>query len=126
MPNSRDFTLKKYEELCEAISSSGYTNVTIAEYLDKKNREEPIILIRHDVDENIRFALDMAEAESDCGIKATYYFRTRKNVYVPAVIDKLRPTTTRSGITTRPLIRQGDMDLAIRLFSEELALFREI
>lgn len=126
MPNSRDFTLKKYEELCEAISSSGYTNVTIAEYLDKKNREEPIILIRHDVDENIRFALDMAEAESDCGIKATYYFRTRKNVYVPAVIDKIASYHHEIGYHYETLDKaKGDMDLAIRLFSEELALFRE-
>lgn len=126
MLNNRDFTLKKYEELCEVISNSGYTNLTIAEYLENKSKSDSVILIRHDVDENIRFALDMAEVESDYGIKATYYFRTRKNVYVPDIIDTIASYHHEIGYHYETLdTARGDIDLAIRLFSDELAMFRE-
>jgi len=126
MLKNRDFTLRKYEELCEAIGSSGYTNMTIAEYLKDESKIDSVILIRHDVDENIRFALDMAEVESDYGIKATYYFRTRKSVYIPEIIDTIASYHHEVGYHYETLdTARGDIDLAIRLFSEELAMFRE-
>ena len=124
--NNRDFTLKKYEELCEAISNSRYTNVTLREYLENKSVSGSVILIRHDVDENARFALDMAKVEANYGIKATYYFRTKKNVFVPAIIDSIASYHHEIGYHYETLDKvKGDVDLAIRLFSSELTMFRE-
>lgn len=126
MLNNRDFTLKKYEELCEAISTSRYTTMTLGGYLENTSISDPIILLRHDIDENIRFALDMAEVEADYGIKATYYFRTKKNVYVPDTIDTIASYHHEIGYHYETLdTARGDIDLAIRLFSDELAMFRE-
>ncbi len=68
----------------------------------------------------------MAEVESDYGIRATYYFRTGKNVYVPDIIDTIASYHHEIGYHYETLdTAKGDMDLAIHLFSEELAMFRE-
>ncbi len=126
MLNNRDFTLNKYKKLCEAISNSGYENITIAEYLKHKSVSNKVILVRHDVDENARFALDMAEVESDYGIKATYYFRTRKRVFIPEIMDKIASYHHEIGYHYETLDKaRGDIGSAIRLFSDELAAFRE-
>jgi hypothetical protein len=126
MSNNRDFTLNKYQELCEVIKNSGYSNMTIKEYLEKDRGLDSIILIRHDIDENIRFALDMAKVEAERNIKATYYFRMKKNVFEPEIIDKIASYGHEIGYHYETLDKsQGDIELAIRLFSEELALFRE-
>jgi len=126
MWNNRDFTLNKYEELCEAISASGYTNVTLREYLENKSISDPVLLLRHDVDENIRFAVDLAEVEADYGIKATYYFRTKKKVYVPESIDTIASYHHEVGYHYETLdTARGNMDRAIHLFSDDVARFRE-
>jgi len=127
MLNNRDFTLNKYEKICKAISNSGYENLTIADYLKNKRISSKVILVRHDVDENIRFALDMAEVESIYGIKATYYFRTRKSVFIPDIIDKIASCHHEIGYHYETLDKaKGDIGNAIRLFSDELAIFREM
>jgi hypothetical protein len=105
--DNRDFTLKKYEKLCEAVIASRYNNVAFKEYFEEENNDGGFILIRHDIDANAKFALDMAKVEYDYGIRGTYYFRTIKKVYVPEVKAK------------------GNVELAIELFSEELAMFRK-
>lgn len=126
MSNSRDFTLNKYQELCEVIKNSGYSTMTFKEYLEKDQGMDFIILIRHDIDENIRYALDMAKVEAEHNIKATYYFRMKKNVFKPEIIDKISSLHHEIGYHYETLDKShGDIELAIRLFSKELALFRE-
>lgn len=124
--SNRDFTLRKYEELCEAISNSQHTTHTIREYLENGTITNPVILLRHDVDENIRFALDMAKVEAEYGIKATYYLRAKNNTYIPDTIDSIVSNGHEIGYHYETLDdARGDMDLAIQLFAKELAAFRE-
>ncbi|NOR78689.1 MAG: hypothetical protein GQ523_09805 [Methanophagales archaeon] len=46
----RDFTLKKYEELCLALLDSGYTPLAVYSYLTGKKKSNKLIVLRHDVD----------------------------------------------------------------------------
>ncbi len=124
--NNRDFTLRKYEKLCEAIINSKYKVATFREFFEQKDEDDNFILIRHDIDENIRFALDMAKVEYDYGIRASYYFRTIKKVYVPEIIDKIAAYNHEIGYHYETVDNvKGNIELAIKLFSEELSMFRE-
>ena len=69
----RDFTLKKYNELCLALLDSGYTPLTVYSYLEgQKNKK--LVVLRHDIDRKKMNALRMAELEHELGIQSTYYF----------------------------------------------------
>lgn len=126
MLNNRDFTLDKYVALCKAVKNSKYKIITFKEYIEMKDKNNGFIIIRHDVDENIRFSLDMAKVEFDNDVKATYYFRTIKKVYVPDIIDKIASFNHEIGYHYETLDKaKGNIELAIELFSEELAVFRQ-
>ena len=62
-----DFTHAKYRELCEVISKSEYTPLTVEKYLLLKDKPEPFIIIRHDVDGEPEYALKVAKLENELG-----------------------------------------------------------
>jgi hypothetical protein len=45
-----DFSLSKYEKLCLALLDSGYTPLTVYSYLTGKQRNNKLVVLRHDVD----------------------------------------------------------------------------
>ncbi|MGB3457735.1 MAG: hypothetical protein WBB08_00255 [Halobacteriota archaeon] len=59
-----DFTLSRYKELCLALLDSGYTPLTVYSYLvleGKKNNNNKLVVLRHDIDRKFGNALLMAE-----------------------------------------------------------------
>ena len=117
-----DFTLSKYEELCKVISHSEYKVMTVRDYLIKIPRRKFIIL-RHDVDKNTESALKIARIEKKHGLKSTFYFRIR--TFKPKVIKKIEKLGHEIGYHYEVLDKtKGDFEKAIRLFEEELKLFR--
>lgn len=121
----RDFTLKKYHELCEVILEK-HTPITVESYLIKKPLERFAIL-RHDVDRNPENALKMAEVESNLGIKSTYYFRMKKNVFRPKIIKEIIKMGHEVGYHYEVLDKaKGDFNTAIKIFEKELEQFREV
>ena len=127
MLSNRDFTLGKYEQLCEAIACSKYTNITFEEYLNHNVESNlPYIILRHDIDVNASNALDVAQVEYKYGLRATYYFRTIKKTYVPTTIDRIASYNHEIGYHYETVDRsKGNMDLAVELFRQELAMFRQ-
>jgi hypothetical protein len=124
--SGRDFTLEKYAALCQAITSSGYTSLTIRDYLSRPDPPPQVVLVRHDVDDNIRFVPPLARIDHQHGIHATYYFRCTPHVYVPEVIDSVAALNHEIGYHYEALDRaRGDISEAIRIFGAELARFRE-
>ena len=71
----RDFTMWKYKELCLALLDSGYTPLTVYSYLRGKEKDNKLVVLRHDADRKSGNALRMAELEHELGIQSTYYFR---------------------------------------------------
>ena len=84
----RDFTLKKYEELCLALLDSGYTPLTVYSYLVLKGKRIKKVVLRHDIDRKCGNALRMAELEHESGIQSTYYFRF-PYTFKPDIIGKI-------------------------------------
>lgn len=73
MPAVRDFTLKSYDSLLDALIESDY-HFCIFEEVHKCNMERFVIL-RHDVDRKPVRAVRMAEIEKRRNIRASYHIR---------------------------------------------------
>ena len=122
-----DFTLKKYEVLCQVIAGSGYQILTIAEYIKNQPGLGNILVLRHDVDRYPVNALMMAELEHRFGICSTYYFRHTSNVFKPSIIQRIAGLGHEIGYHYETLSKaHGDFDEAMRLFELELRDFRTI
>jgi hypothetical protein len=121
---SLDFTLNKYQQLCQVILDN-YTVHTVSEYLLTKP-EGPIAILRHDVDRKIMNSLSMAEREHDMGIHSSYYFRY-PSTFKPDIIKKIRNLGHEIGYHYEVLSKtHGDYTKAIALFQSELEEFRKI
>ena len=84
-----DFTTNKFRELCNVIADN-YQTITVAEYLKSKNNlPDNFIIMRHDVDGKANPSLRTAIIENEYNINATYYFRTKKNIFVPSIITQI-------------------------------------
>lgn len=122
---SRDFTLTKYGKLLETINDAGYTTTTVYDYL--KNSPSKCVILRHDVDREAGRALEMARLEYDFGIKSTYYFRHKKNVFNPEIIADIANMGHEIGFHYEVMDKaKGDKVKAIEIFKKELNDFHKI
>ena len=122
-----DFTIKQYEQLCQAILHAGYQPYTIAQYLEKKPKTGNVILLRHDVDRNPKNALRIAQLESKLNLHSTYYFRYVQNVFKIHIIENIHRLGHEIGYHYETLSKaQGDVNKAIELFSKELKLMNKV
>lgn len=122
-----DFTLKKYEELCRLLSDKGIKTVSVGEYIGSKTNDENKVIVRHDVDKNPEFALEMATVEKEYNISSTYYFRLKKKVFNPSIIGAIAKLGNEIGYHYEVLDKaKGNFEKAIGIFINELAEFRKI
>ena len=127
LPGTRDFTLEKYRELCQALLNSGYTPSPVRDYLERDPRADGRnVVLRHDVDRKAKNALRMAELERAMGIRSTYYFRYPRT-FNPDVMREIHGLGHEIGYHYEVLAKtNGDYAKAIALFTDELSAFREI
>jgi hypothetical protein len=123
---SLDFTLARYRELCKAILSSGYTPMTVLQYLESSGPPGRFAIIRHDVDRAVGNARRMAQLESDLGISATYYFRYRKGTFRPDTMIDMARMGHEIGYHYEAVDKaRGDCRRAVEIFEREISAFRE-
>ncbi|HGE70734.1 TPA: hypothetical protein ENX78_07865 [Candidatus Poribacteria bacterium] len=124
-----DFTINKYRELCKTIAGSKYKVLTLCEYLQNPRHakfDNNVIIMRHDVDRDSRYALETAKVEYESKIRSTYYFRMKKKTFLKDVIDKIVSYGHEIGYHYETLDKNhGDIELARKMFVEELAEFRK-
>ena len=127
LPGTRDFTLEKYRELCQALLASNFIPFPVRDYLEQGSRADGrIVILRHDVDRKIANALRMAELERAMGIRSTYYFRYPKT-FKPDIMREIHGLGHEIGYHYEVLAKtNGDYAKAIALFTDELSTFREI
>lgn len=73
MPNR----YKEYEELLNEFKDNGYKFICVKDYKELKNETQKYIIIRHDIDSDVKIARKMFEIEKKLGVKTTYYFRLK-------------------------------------------------
>jgi hypothetical protein len=76
------FSPEGYRALLSAGQASGYRFVTFGDIRqDDATPVEPLCLLRHDVDVNVRFALKLARIEAEAGVSSTYFLMLRSPAY---------------------------------------------
>ncbi|TAH69106.1 MAG: hypothetical protein EWM47_07495 [Anaerolineaceae bacterium] len=117
-----DFSLAMYAEVCKALQS--HSVVTVQEYLSNKPKP-PYVVLRHDVDRSLKYALAMAKLEHEYGIESTYYFRY-PNTFNSKVIEQIYDLGHEIGYHYEVLDKaRGDSRKAIAIFQKELEVFRK-
>lgn len=128
---------REYRRFLEMALEAGYEPIALEDWL---SRDEPpakrLLIMRHDVDQHPRSALEMDEIEAALGINSTWYFRWR--TAHPAVIERLRRRGAGVGLhyeTLTRLVRDrecadpGSPELlseARRTLKDEIAAFRSL
>lgn len=75
-----NFSIKHYIETLEQYRDNGYHIGTIGGYL-RGERYNKHLLLRHDVDLSLHYALEMALLEKDHGIHSTYFILLTSDLY---------------------------------------------
>lgn len=119
-----DFTVKKYEQLLQAIKASGYAIQNMATFMEDPAHR--VIVLRHDVDERPENTLPLARAEYRLGIQSTYYFRVVRISNSPEVIKTIAGLGHEIGYHYEDYSScKGGIETAIKQFQENLAYFRQ-
>ncbi len=82
-----DFTLKKYDQLLNALLGQGFVFQSFAAFM--QSPASRVILLRHDVDRLPGNALKIARIEYNLSITASYYFRAAPKSWDEMVIKKI-------------------------------------
>jgi len=129
----RDFTLRTYRKLLEAILDAQYEHLTVEEYCairqgleGKKTLPEQYVIMRHDIDKRPWFAVQMAELEAQLGFKASYYFRIGDESNNPECIKRIAALGHEIGYHYEDMsLCDGNHDKAYEHFKQALAYFRQ-
>lgn len=123
----KDYTLDAYKTYLELIRDSGFNFILFREYLQEDYSEGKICLVRHDVDRKPQNSLEMAELESGMGIRSTYYFRIKKNVFKRDIIRKIESLGHEIGYHYENLSDcDGDLEKGFEDFTQHLSSLREV
>ena len=123
-----DFTQKKYKQFCKTVAESDYRTITFAGFLKLENVDlnSNLLILRHDVDDRPKFALDMAKIELENGLIGTYYFRYPQG-WNDGIMKEIAAMGHEIGYHYQCLdAAKGDMQKAIEIFKKELERFRKV
>jgi hypothetical protein len=105
---SRTFSRSRwgeYRALLVHALQAGYRVRPVEEhFLDPAGGDEPVLLLRHDVDQAPRSALAMADVEQRLGLRASWYFRWR--TARPEIVTELRRRGGTVGLHYETLTRR--------------------
>ena len=123
----KDFTHDIYKEYLEIIKLK-YSNILrFDEYFLSDPTPNSFCIIRHDVDRKPENALSLAKLENELQIQSTYYFRAKRHTFIPEIIREIADYGHEIGYHYENLSdTNGDMDVALRDFENNLSIFREI
>ena len=123
----RDFTLESYAKYIQAIHKSYPDILRFDEFFRMDPKPESYCLIRHDVDRRPKKALQMAQLENRMGIRATYYFRAKKLIFKPGIIQEISNLGHEVGYHYESLSdTRGNLPRALKDFEFHLKRFKKI
>ena len=75
------FTLEQYRWVLHTGMESGYDFISFSALEDHRETEQPICLLRHDCDNDLTAAAEIARIEEDLGVRSTYFLMLRTPLY---------------------------------------------
>jgi len=121
----RDFTIRVYLELIDALRISGYSFQRFDDYL--LNPKSRVVILRHDVDKKPENSLFFAKLQFERGIKGVYYFRAKKCSWNERIIREIAKMGHEIGYHYENMATvHGNLDKAIIDFQSNLEQLRKI
>ncbi len=121
-----DFTLAKYEKLCQALIRN-YDVQRFVDFLQIEKKNGHLAILRHDVDKYPERSLKVAQLEKELGIRSSYYFRMMDDVFVPEIIQEIEKMGHEIGFHYEVVDKaSGDIGRAIEIFEDELSEIRKV
>lgn len=121
-----DFTLKKYNELLDALKQFGFVFINYKD-LPKSVSNQKLIILRHDVDDCKQNSLEFAKIQHAKGITGTYYFRTIPQSYDEKIILEMAGMGHEIGYHYETMDTcRGNVEKAYDEFCRNLEMFRKI
>lgn len=86
------FSLSHYKEVLELATSKGYLFLTMEDWVRQKDalKDSKVIVLRHDIDHDLKLTLKFARIEMTLGIKSTYFIRIHAKNYSPFSLENYR------------------------------------
>jgi hypothetical protein len=81
------FTLEHYADILRRARALGYELPLCREFAAAPARFERVMVVRHDVDVSLDYALQMAEVEVAEDVRSTYFVRLHSRLYDPLAAD---------------------------------------
>ncbi len=121
------FNSKQYEILLTIIKKSNRKIFRICDCANVDlNKVDNFIILRHDVDDNIKYAVTMADMENSFGVYSTYYIRRKPRVWKPKMISYIASLGHEIGYHYEVLsAAKGDIKKAKNIFLRELIQLRK-
>lgn len=121
----KDFTVKAYKELLDALISAGYEFQTFRDFLLEPS--DRVVILRHDVDKKPGNSLRFAEIEHKKGLKASYFFRiVPESLHVDKLLA-IKSLGHEIGYHYEDMDpTKGDPEKAIKNFGENLNKLRKL
>ncbi len=121
----KDFTLRVYRGLLEALSRGGYEFQRFDEFL--RSPAERAVMLRHDIDDRKQHALDFARIQHEMGIVGSYYFRMVPQSFSPPLIRSIASLGHEIGYHYEVMDTcSGNPEAAIQKFAEHLEELRAL
>ena len=81
--NKSTFTVEDYRSMLLSFIDGGYDFAFFESAIERLEKNEQFVLLRHDLDLSITRALPIALVENDLGAKSTFFVRLRNGLYNP-------------------------------------------
>src|SRR4051794_40605096 len=77
----RPFTHDAYREILEAALESGYQFISFPALAEHRRRNDLVCLLRHDCDNDLVAAVEIARIEEQLNVRSTYFLMLRSALY---------------------------------------------
>lgn len=121
----RDFTIKMYSRLLDALIEAGYEFQTFREFLI--NPKMKLVILRHDVDKLPGNSLCFAKIEYEKKLRASFFFRIVPESLCIDDLMQIKALGHEIGYHYEDMdLAKGDVDKAIKSFEQNLAKLRKL
>lgn len=121
----KDFTVKTYSALLDALIEAGYTFQTFRDYLAAPL--ERVVILRHDVDKRPENSLCFAELEHAKQLKSSYFFRVVPESLQPDKLLAIAKMGHEIGYHYEDMdLAKGDLVKALDSFERNLQTLRKL
>lgn len=88
--SERSFSKKSFISIINLARKKGYSISAMCEARRLKKKQQPVLILRHDIDLSLETALDLAKLEKKLKVRSTYFVLLYNNYYNPLSPDGRR------------------------------------